>query len=65
MTRGEHTNQAPTAAKLGAGAGLVSADLAGDLLLDSIGGSGMPADLEDSWPVLAFFFFLSRAVWSS
>jgi len=48
MTRGEHTSQAPTAAKLGAGTGLVSTDFAGDLLVDSDGGSGTSADSEGS-----------------
>jgi len=58
----EHISQAPTAAKLGAAMGLVSTDLAGDLLVDSDGGSGTSVDLEESWLTLAFFFFLSKAV---
>jgi len=62
MTRGERTSQAPTAAKLGAGTGLVSTDLAGGLLVDPEEGSGTSADLEGSWPTLTFFFFLSKAV---
>jgi len=62
MTEDEkHTNQAPTAAKLWVTRDSVSADLAGDLVADSDGGCGTSADLEESWPTLAFFFFLSKA----
>ena len=62
MRRGEHASQAPTAARFGAGTGLVSTDFTGDLLVDSDGDSGTSADLEGSWETLAFFFFLSKAV---
>ena len=63
MTKDEgRANQAPTAAKLGVAMGLVSTDLAGDLVADSGSGCGTSADLEESWPTLALFFFLSKAV---
>ena len=63
MTKDEGSvNQAPTAAKLGTATGLVSTDLVGDLVADSDGGCGTSAGLEESWPTLAFFFFLSKAM---